>query len=251
MASSWILSALLLAGAFRQEAVEPHMGTLVRIVWEGDAGAARAGFARIAELEAKLSDSRAESEINRACREPGFQLSGDVAALLRVALAVAGETDGAFDPTLAAVTRHGPEPPAEWGWRKVRIEGRRVWTNGTCFDLGGIAKGFAAQEALQAMAARGVRRAMVAIGGDICVGEGTWRIGAQGRAFTLADACISTSGNDSQPGHVFDPRSGRREWRGGSVTVVSRDGARADALATAHFLLSPAGTVVDERPQSR
>lgn len=251
MASSWILSALLLAGAFRHEAVEPHMGTLVRIVWEGDAGAARTGFARIAELEAKLSDYRAESEINRACREPGFELSGDVAALLRVALTVAEETGGAFDPTLAAVTRHSPHPPEDWGWRKVRLDGRRVWTNGTCFDLGGIAKGFAAQEALRAMAALGVKRAMVAADGDICVGEGEWRIGAQGRALTLTEACISTSGNDSQPGHVFDPRTGRREWRKGSVTALSRDGARADALATAHFLLSPAGAVVDERRGAR
>lgn len=244
MASSWILSALLLASGARHEAVEPHMGTLVRVVWEGDPGAGRAAFARIAELDGKFSDYRDESEINRACREPGFELSEDAAVVLRIALAIAKETGGAFDPTLAALTRHGSKPPLDWGWRKVRLHGRRVWTNGTCFDLGGIAKGFAAQRALRAM---GVSRAMVAIGGDICVMGGGWRIGAQGRTFVLNTACISTSGGDSQPGHIFDARSGERVWRGGSVTVISRDGARADALATAGHLTSPAGTVVDER----
>ena len=85
MVLSWILSLLLLANPLRQEAVEPHMGTLVRIVWEGDEAAARAAFARVAELESKLSDYRGESEINQACREPGFELSEDGAWVIGAA----------------------------------------------------------------------------------------------------------------------------------------------------------------------
>ena len=88
---------------------------------------------------------------------------------------------------------------------------------------------------------------MVAVSGDICVSGGEWKIGAQGRSIVLADACISTSGNESQPGHIFDPRSSARVLRSGEVTVISRDGARADALATAHHVMSPPGTWVDER----
>ena len=251
MALNWILSALLLTAGVRHEAVEPHLGTLVRVVWEGDPQAARVAFAEIAALDAALSDYRGDSEINRACREPGFELSETTAAVLRAALAIAEETEGAFDPTLAALTRHRPDAPVNWGWRKVRLNGRRIWTNGVCFDLGGIAKGFAAQRAIEALRRAGVSRAMVAIGGDICAGDGQWRIGAQSRAFVLTNACISTSGDESQPGHIFDPRTGKRVRREGSVTVISHNGARADTLATFHYLTSPPGTVVDERRKSR
>src|SRR5215467_5622255 len=55
------------------EAVEPHMGTLVRVqLYAADAGRAnqafRAAFDRIAQLDAALSDYRADSEVNNLCR---------------------------------------------------------------------------------------------------------------------------------------------------------------------------------------
>ena len=58
------------------EAVEPHMGTLVRIqiyaAGETQAKAAfRAAFDRIAELDGILSDYRPDSELNRLPRQPG------------------------------------------------------------------------------------------------------------------------------------------------------------------------------------
>ncbi|MEP7366038.1 MAG: FAD:protein FMN transferase, partial [Acidobacteriota bacterium] len=150
-------------------------------------------------------------------------------------------------PTLASLTRHMSEPPASYGWARVKLDGTRITMHGVCFDLGGIAKGFAAQEALQAFTSRGITRAMVAVSGDICVSGGEWKIGAQGRKVTLTNACISTSGDESQPGHIFDPRSGERALREGQVTVISGNGARADALATAHHVMSPPGTWIDER----
>lgn len=242
------LIALAASAQTRQEAVEPHLGTLVRVVFYADnAAPARAAFERIAAIDRALSDYKPSSELNQLCGAQGGELTGDLAKLIPVALEIARETNGAFDPTLAALTRHMPEPPTKYGWRKVAIDGQRIALHGVCFDLGGIAKGYAAQEALHALASRGVKRAMVAVSGDICMSGGEWRIGAQRRTVTISNACISTSGNESQPGHIFDPRTGERSLRPGEVTVISHDGARADALATAHHVMSPPGTWVDER----
>lgn len=270
--SFFLIPALLIASEpAKQEAVEPHMGTLVRIVfYAGDATPARVAFQRIAALDQALSDYNPKSELNQLCRAQLGELQGDLATIIPTALALARETNGAFDPTLAALTRHMPQPaslppanpagstakpatpraplpPAHHGYQRVTLTGARIALNGTCFDLGGIAKGYAAQEALHALARHGVRRALVAISGDICAGEGEWKIGAQGRTVTLTNACISTSGNESQPGHIFDPRTGQPTLRPGQVTVLSPNGARADALATAHSLISPPGTWIDER----
>ena len=248
--SSAVLLIAFAAGAQppRQEAAEPHMGTLVRLVfYAADAAPARAAFDRIAAIDRALSDYQPSSHLNQLCRAQGGELSGDLAAVIPLALGMARETGGAFDPTLAALTRHMPHPPRHYGWQRVALDGRRISLNGVCFDLGGIAKGYAAREAIRVLSQQGVTGAMAAVSGDICVSGGEWKIGAQGRVVTLTDACISTSGNESQPGHIFDPRTGKRSQRAGEVTVISRDGARADALATAHYVMSPPGTWIDER----
>jgi thiamine biosynthesis lipoprotein len=247
------LSLLAACAAFadspnRHEAVEPHMGTLVRIVfYADDASPVRAAFARIAEIDRALSDYKADSDLNRLCAAQSGELTGDLAALIPTALAIARETNGAFDPTLASLTRHMSSSPGQYGWQRVTLDANRIALNGVCFDLGGIAKGYAAQEALRALAAQGVTRAMVAVSGDICASGGEWKVGAQARTVVLTNACISTSGNESQPGHIFDPRTGQRSLRSGQVTVLSPSGPRADALATAHHVISPPGTWIDER----
>ncbi|MCC7237736.1 MAG: FAD:protein FMN transferase [Bryobacterales bacterium] len=251
------LPALLTTASFagglpRQEAVEPHMGTLVRLVFHArDATPARAAFDRIAALDRALSDYSPDSSLNHLCRAQSATLTGDLAAIIPQALSIARETKGAYDPTLAALTRHMPHPPALHGYRNVTLNGLDITLNGVCFDLGGIAKGYAAREAVRALAAQGVRRAMAAVSGDICVSGGPWRVSAQGRVVQLRDACISTSGNEAQPGHIFDPRTGERVRREGQVTAIARDGARADALATAYFVTSPGGGWFDERQALR
>lgn len=236
------------AQSTRQEAVEPHMGTLVRILFDApDATPARAAFQRIAALDHALSDYNPSSDLNRLCQTQSATLTADLARILPQALALARETRGAYDPTLAALTRHMPAPPSLHGYQRVKLTGRRIALNGVCFDLGGIAKGYAAQEALHTLRRQGIQRALVALSGDICVSGKGWRISAQGRTITLDNACLSTSGNDAQPGHIFDPRTARRITREGQVTVISPNGPRADALATAHHVTSPAGTWIDER----
>jgi len=127
-----------------------------------------------------------------------------------------------------------------------RVEGVRI-------DLGAVAKGFGVDAAVEALRAAGVRRALVEIGGEVrALGEKApgvpWRVAVrnprgEGSIVTLdlADRAVATSGDYAQffvsggvrYSHIVDPRTGRPVRRGiVSATVLARDCARADALAT-------------------
>ena len=248
------------------EAVEPHMGTLVRIqvyaAGEGQAKAAlQAGFRRIAQLDNALSDYKPDSELNRL----PARVSADLFRVLEAAQALAIETDGAFDITVGRVTRlwrqarkDGRPPDASalrealqhTGFRKLHLDRA---TRGVVLDdpevkldLGGIGKGYAADEALAAISATGVRSALVAISGDLAFsnpppGRSGWRIDAGGRVMERANAAVSTSGAAEQRlgpySHIVDPRTGMGITDPITVTVVARRGIEADALDTAISVL--------------
>jgi thiamine biosynthesis lipoprotein len=118
-------------------------------------------------------------------------------------------------------------------------------------DLGGIAKGYAADQALAALRRRGLPVALVTLGGEVVAGapppgrEG-WTVavqtpGPQPAPIVIHDAAVSTSGDAEQwlelggvrYSHVLDPRTGEALVGRRSVTVVARRGIEADALATA------------------
>ena len=120
-------------------------------------------------------------------------------------------------------------------------------------DLGGIAKGYILEEALHTLRSAGVRRALIEAGGDIVVGDAPpdrdgWRIDVTGadrefaaRAAKLTNAALATSGPTAQfveidgvrYSHVVDPRTGVGLTNHVTAHVIARDGATADALATA------------------
>ena len=268
------------------EAVEPHMGTLVRIqLYAADADRAnqafRAAFDRIAQLDAALSDYRKDSELNRLCRsaagEP-VKVSADLLGVLASAQQVAEATDGAFDVTLGPVTllwrqarlQHRlPAPDAlrealqRSGYRKLHLDAaaRTVTLDqeGMRVDLGGIAKGYAADEALAALAGLGIHRALVAASGDLAIGDPPpgrrgWSVGIDSpdpraatfsRVLDLCGAAVSTSGDSSQNlevggarySHIVDPSTGIGLTRPIAVTVVARHGIDADSWSTALSVL--------------
>ena len=119
-AGSWKLEAPLL---HRYEAVEPHMGTLVKITVytpgeEAARQAFRAGFDRIRELDAILSDYKTDSELNRLTARRGPHagaVSRDLFAVLSAAQELADATSGAFDVTQGPVIRL---------WREARSSHR-------------------------------------------------------------------------------------------------------------------------------
>jgi thiamine biosynthesis lipoprotein len=258
----------------RFEAVERHMGTLVRIELyvrkqEEAAAAFHAAFARIAELDDMLSDYKPDSELNRICVSPG-PVSPDLFTVLQASQKLAEETNGAFDVTVGPVTRlwrearkqhRLPDPGAlgsalsRTGYRKLRLDAEHraaALEPGMQLDLGGIAKGYAADEALAATRRLGIRSALVAMSGDLAFsdappGRRTWRIEAAGRVLELTNAAVSTSGDDEQHldldgrrySHIVDPATGEPLADSFPVTVIARRGIDADALATALSVLGP------------
>jgi thiamine biosynthesis lipoprotein len=265
------------------EAVEPHMGTLIRIqLYAAETSQAnqafRVAFDRIAQLDAALSDYQPESEVNRLCRSGAgkpVKVSADLFHVLASAHQVAEATGGAFDVTLGPVTflwrqarqQHRlPAPDAlrdalqRSGYRKLHLDAaaRTVTLDqeGMRLDLGGIAKGYAADEALAALAEIGIHRALVAASGDLAIGDPPpdrkgWRVGIDSPAppavLDLCAAAVSTSGDASQNleiagvrySHIVDPSTGTGLTRPIAVTVVARHGIDADSWSTALSVLGP------------
>jgi thiamine biosynthesis lipoprotein len=127
-------------------------------------------------------------------------------------------------------------------------------------DLGGIAKGYAADEALKAVVSSGITRVLVRASGDIAVadpppGEPGWKVGIAplapddppARFVELSHAAISTSGDARQHlvvdgrrySHIIDPRTGTPVSGRSSVSVIAPRGILADGLATAASVLGP------------
>lgn len=265
------------------------MGLPFRIVlYASDAGAAKtasdAAFARIAQLNDILSDYDTDSELSRLSRSAGeglaVKLSDDLWFVLERAQVLAARSDGAFDVTVGPYVSHWrkarrekklPEPRrlaeagAAVGWRKLRLDSRvrtaTLLAPDMRLDLGGIAKGYAVDEALKVLRAYGITRALVAGGGDLAAsgpppGKRGWRIevapldvtnAPPARFVSLAHAALATSGDVFQRleiaaqrySHIVDPRTGLGLTDHSLVTVIARDCTTADTLATAVSVLGP------------
>ncbi|HUG54947.1 MAG TPA: FAD:protein FMN transferase [Vicinamibacteria bacterium] len=275
-------------GPGRYEYAQPHMGTTFRIVLHAsgeDEGrrAAEAAFARVAALEAALSDYRADSELMALCRRAGgppVEVGPDLFRVLSSAQRWAERSAGAFDATAFPVVhlwrrarRIGQEPdPGELararslvGHAKLSLDAAagtaRLSEPGMCVDLGGIAKGFAADEAQAVLRGHGITSALVAAGGEVAVsgapsGRTSWTVGVALPAalrdpdeppLALRHAAVSTSGDAEQfvvldgvrYSHIVDPRAGSPLTGRSAVAVVAPRGETADALATAVSVLGP------------
>lgn len=271
---AWIPAVVLSAAPLeRFEAVEPHMGTLVqiRLYARNSVLAQRAfesAFRRLRELDEKLSDYRPESELMRLCRsEPGVavSVSEDLWRVLEQAQEISRATDGMFDVSVgplvslwreARKAKQLPEPGkleearARSGYQNLHLDARRktvtLRRKGMQLDLGGIAKGYAASEAVRLLHRMGISRSLVAVSGDIALGDPPpdregWIVQAGGAAHTLRNLAISTSGDTEQfveidgarYSHIVDPATGLGLRNSREVSIAAPHGAIADALATA------------------
>lgn len=245
--------------------------------------ACAAAFARIAALDSIMSDYRRDSELMRLCDRAGgppVKVSDDLFLVLRRSQEVAKHSDGAFDITvgpLIGLWRQArksavlPDPAALArarklvGWQKLRLNERthtaRLTTPGMKLDLGGIAKGYAADEAQKVLKKHGISHALVELGGDIVVtdpppGAEGWKIRVpnagddQGPADLLfANRAISTSGDTEQYkviagkrySHVVEPRTGQALTSRVQVTLTAADGLTSDPLSTALSILGRDG----------
>lgn len=195
----------------------------------------------------------------------GGRVSADLLAVLACALDVSRDSNGAFDPTVEPLVRAqgglGPRRPLE-GRRRAR-EMRRVGAQnvrlfperrevrllrGARLDLGGIAKGYGADRALEALRLAGASAGLVDLGGssvavfgrplEVAIADPLDRTAPAWGTFRL-QAALGTSGPAERGEHIVDPRSGGAAARVLSATVVARTAMEADALSTALFVLGP------------
>ncbi len=273
-------------GPFKRFAFdEAHMGTRFRIVLYATnepaaRDAARAAFDRIAAFDDCMSDYKPDSELMRLCARAGGDavvVSPELFTVLEKAREVAEKSDGAFDVTVGPVvhlwrlarrTARLPNPEklakarALVGYRNMRLDPAhrtvQLLKSGMLLDLGGIAKGYAADEALTVLKQRGIDSALVAAGGDIAVSAAPpdkdgWDVAIVplGREATprlrLHDAAVSTSGDAEQSieiggvrySHIVDPRTGIGLTGRSEVTVVARHGIDSDSLTKVVAVLGP------------
>ena len=209
-----------------------RLGTIVRLRLFGKdkkflEGELERADAEIARLEALLSANAADSEVRRAGGE-WVRVSPETYELLRRALEIAEETNGAFDPAIGRITglwKIGTEearvPGAEeiraalprCGYRNISLkeeDGARFikLSKGARIDLGAIAKGRAADILAKKLCEDGVKSALIDLGGNLALvgakpdGK-AWRLGiqdpgkARGEYFGVvetSDGSVVTSG---------------------------------------------------------
>ncbi len=258
------------------------MGTLFNIsLYDTDASRAQrsalAAFDRVEALEDIFSDYRERSEVMRLCQvavgRPS-SVSPELYEVLENSLLISRLSGGAFDVTVGPVVqiwrearrnKRLPDPKRLSEARKavgyenvildkdartamLKLPNMRI-------DFGGIAKGYAADQALAVLKSLGIRSALVDGGGDIAVGaappgKAGWRISLVdpdpgGKSLhgnlILHDTGIATSGDAYQfleiegrrYSHIVNPSNGMGVSDSASVTVIAPDGMTADALATA------------------
>ncbi len=295
-----LLFALYLSGCSKQDKIYKESRivmdtfctiTVVSPSQERAGEAIEAGFAEIKKLEGLLNYFSPESEItaiNRAAGNRPVKVSQETLEIVKKAVKTAYATDGAFDPTIAPViklwkfSRQTPNPSIPSrniiknalrlvNYKKVKINAADseiyLEEKGMEIDLGGIAKGYAADRAVEVIRAKGIKSVLVAIAGDI-KGVGLrpdmqpWKVGIQNprpkdnkaekpwedifATLYLRDKAISTSGDyqrffikdGKRYHHIINPKTGYPAESGLiSVSVVAPEGYMADSLSTGILIL--------------
>ena len=274
----------------RYEFSRPEMGVPFRMVlYAPDLVAAHraadAAFDRIQSLNDRLTDYEYESELNRLSRTSGqgkfVPVSDDLWRILERSQQLAALSRGALDVTVGPLVKlwrrarmeHKLPDPVRLaqasnavGYAKMELDALHravlLTVPNMRLDLGAIAKGYAAQEAIKTLRAQGIRRALVTAAGDMMAGDPPpgkpgWRIEIAPLDATNSPASqfvllnnhgLATSGDQFQRleiqgvrySHILNPHTGLGLTDHSLVTVLAPDGMTADGLSTAVSVLGPA-----------
>jgi thiamine biosynthesis lipoprotein len=263
---------------------EPLLGTFVTVTVYAPTRARgiEAGseaFGEFRRIDALMSLHRPDSELSRLnarAAAGAVEVSPDLFRVIAAAQEIAEKSEGSFDITIRPLVDL-------WGflWKKYRLPTRkeleavlprvrytlveldaerrtvRFRAPGVSLDLGGIAKGYAVDCAVEKLRSLGITNAMVKAGGDLRVmgappGGTHWVVqledprkeGRRARV-PLRDAALSTSGNYEnffeaggvRYSHILDPRTGVPVQGLAACTVIAPTCTESDALATACFVL--------------
>lgn len=273
----------------RFEFSEPHMGTEFYITLYAEnaeiaESAADSAFRRVEELNQILSDYHAESELNRLSATSGsgeeISVSDPLWDVINKGFEISEKTGGAFDMTIGPFVslwrdlRDDPDPQLpdstllqetskSVGYELIELDEQEQTVRLTASDMqldpGGIAKGYAVDEALAVLRHYGITSAMVNGGGDISIGEQPpnrkgWDVQIYSDhprykdtplILTLSNQAVTTSGDlfqyieidGTRYSHIIDPETGLGLTEGRKATVVGEKGISVDAYATAFTVL--------------
>lgn len=262
------------------------MGTVISINLydQGDQALMDKLVEKVYDIEWRMSLQKAESEVNAVKAAAGkspVQVSKETYRVVEKALEYAALSDGRFDPTIGPIvqlwgigTEEARVPsPEEIEEALAYVDYRQVVLDegamtiylpieGMVLDLGGIAKGYAADELVRILEETSTKRAMLSLGGNIYA----YGNKEDGNPFNIAiqtpydsrntyfgyvsvsNKTVVTSGpyeryievEGAFYHHIFNASTGYpTEGDVISVTVVSDHSMDADALSTMLFTMSP------------
>jgi thiamine biosynthesis lipoprotein len=276
----------LLSGCFNErplERVQFIMGTHARIIlYDGTNEDIDNAFSEMRYLEGLMSDFDEDSELSRINRYAGKHLvhiSNELKEVLEVSIGVARETQGAFDPTIGALTigfygfgrddikvrrfNNLNKVKKLVDYRHLRLHDNKAFLEkgGMMLDLGGIGKGFAVDKAVDMLKKRGVTKGSVSISGDLRVFGRDQIIYVKHprregfiASFTSGgkDLSISTSGDYERKAkvggkiyhHILIPQVGSSGNDFQSITLVMENNSTlTDAYSTALFAMGRARAI--------
>lgn len=265
---------------------KPLMDTFVTITVVSDSEA-KAGKAiedafseieRFGDLINFFSDSSEVSLINRNAGTRAVKVSQDTLNVIQKAVSVSEQSGGAFDVTIGPVMSlwdfHKKVKPDEIkikkklslvNYKKMIIDSDSATVflkdKGMLLDLGGIAKGYAADLAVKNLRQSGIQAGIVAVAGDIKTfglkpdGK-AWKVGIKNprqknesdeiiATINLDGSAISTSGDyerffmvdGKRYHHLLDPKTGHPVDTFQGVSIITNESVFADAFSTAVFIL--------------
>ncbi|MCR4622769.1 MAG: FAD:protein FMN transferase [Clostridiales bacterium] len=252
------------------------MDTFITISVTGDDAKATLDWAKnlVETNEQKWSATLPDSLISRLNAGEKITPDADTARILERAAQMRDYTLGAFEPAVYPLVRAWGFTTGEYRIPSdseieellgqvlkdsVRRDGGQTYLAGGMIDLGGIAKGMTGDMLLAGFRERGVASALINLGGNVqALGAkpdgSAWKIGIQSPyddsvigVVSIKNKCVITSGayeryflgEDGQVyGHIISPFTGRPVSNGVvSVSVIADEGAEADALSTALFVM--------------
>ena len=219
-------------------------------------------------VDTLMSLYRPDSELVRLNRDGVLRApSAEIMAVLRLAQQVSAQSGGSFDVTVQPLwalwrrcQQEGRQPShvdlqqarSLVCWRDVHIRQQRITLGkpGMALTLNGIAQGFAADQARDALRRHGIEHALLDTGEWLPMGQapdnGVWRLAvahprlpsqviatllADGRALACSADNKCSFSADLREHHIFDPRSGRSPRALSSVVVAAKSATLANALS--------------------
>lgn len=266
----------------RIETQRPLMGTLFRIItYAEDEEAGHVAMEEALDLAENFADRATDydrrSELNQLTDTrigEAVEVSPELYEVIALGVKLAKDTKGVFDPTLGPLThlwramrRTGTKPDEEelaaarerCGVEFLKLDDEAqtitVLREGMQLDLGGIAKGFAADLIFDHLKSKGYSVTLVAVAGDLRMGDAPpdkegWTVGLRTfnltpvKTIELSNCAVSTSGDLFQKveiggetySHIIDPRTGMGLTTRRAASVIMSEAKLTDPLATAACL---------------